>query len=363
MNVTKNILVISSSSKTGGGPSHIFTIDKLISDKNNFFYAMPFSESIKERFDLKKFLFIQERKISILDLVRLILFIKNNSIDIIHSHGKGAGVIGRLLKIFLNKPLIYTYHGIHIECLSNLKKIIYISYENLFSWIDDQKIFVSRSEKDYAIKSKIIINGNYSIINNGVPNKNFRKLNLNKEKINKKMRINNNNKNIISICRLVDQKNIFEILRIAKNLESYNFLILGDGYLFSEAKSFLNKYNINNVYLLGNKKNIYDYLYGSDLFLSTSLYEGHPISILEAMSIGLPVVASKVVGNIDTIKQGISGYFYDLGDVNQASKYIKKILSDEIINSKFSLSSIKKQRKFFTLQNMKNNYYDLYKKV
>ena len=61
MNVTKNILVISSSSKTGGGPSHIFTIDKLISDKINFFYAMPFSESIKRRFDLKKILFLPSK--------------------------------------------------------------------------------------------------------------------------------------------------------------------------------------------------------------------------------------------------------------------------------------------------------------
>ena len=362
MQIKKNILIISSSSKTGGGPSHIFTINKLIADKINFFYAMPFSKSLKGRFDFKSFLFIKERRISIIDIVRLIIFIKKNSINIIHSHGKGAGVIGRLLKFFLNKPLIYTYHGIHIKCLSSFKRFIYILYENLFSWIDDHKIFVSRSEKDYAIKSKIVINKNFSIINNCVSDKKLRDFNLNKELINKKIKIYNNNKNIISICRLVNQKNIFEIFNIAKILNFYNFIILGDGYLFKKAKLFLNNNDINNVYMFGNRSNIYDYLYVSDLFLSTSLYEGHPISILEAMSIGLPIVASKVVGNIDTFTQSESGYFYELGDIKKASKCIHKILSNEKINSQFSLSSFNKQREFFTLNNMSNSYFDLYNK-
>ena len=52
-----------------------------------------------------------------------------------------------------------------------------------------------------------------------------------------------------------------------------------------------------------------NYLYSSDIFLSTSLYEGLPISILEAMSVGLPILASNVVGNRDTIENGKSGFY------------------------------------------------------
>ena len=85
---------------------------------------------------------------------------------------------------------------------------------------------------------------------------------------------------------------------------------MGDGCLLEEAKIYLKNKEINNVFLLGTQKDIFKYLYESDLFLSTSLYEGHPISILEAMSIGLPIVASKVTGNVDTIKNDISGFFY-----------------------------------------------------
>ena len=73
-------------------------------------------------------------------------------------------------------------------------------------------------------------------------------------------------------------------------------MILGDGYLYYQAKEYLKNEKINNVYLLGNQKDIFKYLYSADLFLSTSLYEGHPISILEAISIGIPVVHLKLLG-------------------------------------------------------------------
>ena len=63
-----------------------------------------------------------------------------------------------------------------------------------------------------------------------------------------------------------------------------------------EAELYLKKHKIFNVEIHGNKENVFSFLYKADLFLSTSLYEGLPISILEAMSIGLPIVASNVVG-------------------------------------------------------------------
>ena len=145
-------------------------------------------------------------------------------------------------------------------------------------------------------------------------------------------------------------------------MEIYNFIILGDGYLLEKAKIYLKNNNINNVYLLGNKTNVFKFLYESDLFLSTSLYEGHPISILEAMSIGLPVVASNVTGNIDTINDGLSGFFYELGNINQAKYFIEKIMKNNELKLKLSINSFSTHRKLFTTNKMKNSYLMLYNK-
>tara|TARA_B100000212_G_scaffold339756_1_gene318852 strand:- start:206 stop:1303 length:1098 start_codon:yes stop_codon:yes gene_type:complete len=361
MNGSKiKILLISASGKTGGGPSHIFLLKELLKDEFDFYLAMPSFNSKNKILDNKKYLNISERKISLSDIIRLIIFSRKNSIDVIHAHGKGAGLIARIIKIFLNKPLIYTFHGIHTLCLSRLKKFLYISYENITGWLDDEKVFVSLSEKMQTIYSKIFIGKNNCIINNSTKEK--LRIEFNHKKNNLNLGIDNNKKNIISICRLVDQKNIFEIFKIAKNLEIYNFIVLGDGYLFEKAKIYLKDNNIKNVYLVGNSIDVFKYLYESDLFLSTSLYEGHPISILEAMSIGLPVVASKVTGNIDTIKNGVSGFFYRLKDINQASYFIEKIMKNNELKLKFSFNSFSTHRKLFTTEKMKNSYISLYKK-
>ena len=355
------ILLISSSGKTGGGPSHIFLLKEILKDEFDFYLAMPGYYFKINEFDTKKYLEIAERKILLKDIIKLVIFFRENSIDIIHAHGRGAGLIARIIKIFLQKPLIYTYHGVHTTCLNRLKKYLYILYENFTGLLVDQKVFVSLSEKLQANNLKIFIGKNNIIINNATKKKT--KIKINQEKNNVKIGIKNKKKNIISICRLVDQKNIFEIFEIAKNLQIYNFIILGDGYLFDKAKIYLKSNNIKNVYLFGNKKDVFRYLYEADLFLTTSLYEGHPISILEAMSIGLPIVASNVTGNIDTIKANFSGLFYRLGDIKQAINCIEKIMRNSDIKLKFSNNSFKTHRELFTINKMKKQYISLYKKI
>ena len=141
MNGSKTkILLISSSGKTGGGPSHIFLLKELLKDEFDFYLAIPFLIP-KLKIIIKKYLQISERKITLIDIIRLIIFSRKNSIDIIHAHGKGAGLIARIIKIFLHKPLIYTFHGIHTQCLSRLNKFLYIFYENITGWLDDEKSF------------------------------------------------------------------------------------------------------------------------------------------------------------------------------------------------------------------------------
>ena len=361
MNQSKTkILLISASSKTGGGPSHIFLLTKILKDEFDFYLAMPSFTNLSMELEKKKYIEIAERKFKLTDIIRLILFAKKNSIDIIHAHGKGAGLIARIIKIFLNKPLIYTFHGIHTRCLDRLKKYFYIIYENLIGWLDDEKVFVSFSEKLQAINMKIFFSKNHCIINNSTEN--MIQLREKNKKNNLKIGIKNNNKNIISICRLVEQKNIFEIFQIAKKLQIYNFIILGDGYLMEEAKYFIKLNKIKNVYLFGKKNDVFKYLYESDLFLSTSLYEGHPISILEAMSIGLPIVASKVTGNIDTIRNDFSGLFYRLGDINEAINCIQRILNNSNLKSEISSNAFNSHRKLFNTKKMKESYISLYKK-
>tara|TARA_A100001011_G_C14321667_1_gene851074 strand:+ start:10339 stop:11427 length:1089 start_codon:yes stop_codon:yes gene_type:complete len=349
------ILMISSSSSLGGGTKHMFTLGENLHNDFKIFYAMPKNNNFLNYLNKENFLEISERKINLKDILNLKDFIKLNSIDIIHAHGKGAGAISRIIKLIKNKPLIYTFHGIHLKCHNWDKRLFYVIYEYLTGWIDSIKILVSNSEKNYAQASKIYLGNKSLIINNGVSDRPI------------KNSINVDNRDFkftgistISICRFVEQKNINEILNIAINLPKHKFYIIGNGPLWQKINFLITKNKLKNVFLLGKKKDIFKYLYASDIYLSTSLYEGLPISILEAMSIGLPVVASNVIGNSDTIENGKSGFLYELHDISSASYYIEKLSKNIALMRKMGFAAFKRQRKFFSEKLMISKYSDLY---
>ena len=358
--------MISSTGKVGGGPSHIFMLMKLLSKHFELFLAMPKNNYSKSNLDflkLKNFISINERKVSLFDILKLYKYIKKNDIKIIHSHGKGAGLIGRILAILLNRKHIHTYHGIHLRCHSFLNRLFYIFYENIFKNLDSARIFVSESEKNYAIDSGISLSKISIIIPNGV-NLKERINKSNKIKIRnnirKKLNIESNQICVITLARLVQQKNLKEIIEISKYFKFHKFLILGEGILRKELEDLIKTNNIKNVFLLGNKKNVFNYLIASDIYLTSSLYEGLPIAVLEAMSIGLPIIASDVVGNKDTVKHNYSGFLYSLGDIKKACDSLEELSNNNIKRYKFGLNSRKLQIKFFSKNIMKKKYTDLY---
>ena len=109
------------------------------------------------------------------------------------------------------------------------------------------------------------------------------------------------------------------MLKIAQKLsddEIFKFILIGDG----EEKSITDKQifeeNIENVTLLGYQKNVNEYLHASDLYLSTSLWEGLPYSLIEATRAGIPIVASDVTGNNEVVFYKQNGYLFQVNDTD-----------------------------------------------
>ena len=223
--------------------------------------------------------------------------------------------------------------------------------------LDNYKILVSESERKFAESLDLYLGKNFCIINNGVNKKKIKQYATNEYSTKK----NSNKKlEVISVCRFVEQKNIFEIIEIAMKLPNINFTIIGEGILWSEINDLVCKLNLKNVFLIGRKSNVFEFLYASDIYLSTSLYEGLPISILEAMSIGLPIIASNVVGNVDTIKDGESGFIYKLHNCDEAAKYINLLANNFNKIKSMGEKSYQRHRDLFSLNKMIKKYQKLY---
>jgi len=122
---------------------------------------------------------------------------------------------------------------------------------------------------------------------------------------------------------------------------------------------------MKNVEFLGNVDNPKEIMLDSNIYLSTALWEGLSIAIIEAMSAGLPIVASKVVGNIDLVFHGNienhkNGFVYELGDIEKAGCLLDLLSNNRELYLELSKGSINIHKERFSVQNMAAKVLNLY---
>jgi glycosyltransferase involved in cell wall biosynthesis len=325
-----NILHISVRADFGGGPEHLYrqVIGQVENHSLNVFIACPDDYPYFERYSdvisESKVLVIPHRKFNIFRLFKLIKFVCVNKIDIIHSHGKGAGLYGRLLSLFSNIPSVHTFHGLHVGEYSNVKKRIYIGIEKVLGLSTERVICVSDSEFE-SLKSERIVPAKKLIqINNGV-----------KVPDSIPSRVIGSPLNILSVNRFDTQKNPELLIAIAEAIKTsplYNKVkisVIGVGDKFNNCQQSINDKGLNDVIsLLGPSTSPRTNMAEADAFLSTSRWEGMPLAVLEAMSEGLPIIATRVAGNMDVMEDNVEGVFFNDDDATDALIGIEKILSD-----------------------------------
>lgn len=279
-------------------------------------------------------------------LWELYIILKNiEDIDIIHLHSSKAGFLGRIVSFLLgkSKKTIYTPHAISFLRLdvSSKKRKIFIWMEKFASFFGGKIVACSKSEKE-AIEEQGI--KNVTFINNGI-----KPLEIEK-KVNTSDKIT-----IISVGRLSIQKNPKLFNDIALEFidnPNIQFIWCGDGELKSELTS-------PNIKCTGwiERKTLENYLANADIYLSTSLWEGLSLSVLEAMSIGLPVILSNCVGNRDLVQD--NGFLYK--NKKEATNDINELIENRALIDKKGYNSKILMDNNFYIENMAISYLNIYK--
>ena len=135
----------------------------------------------------------------------------------------------------------------------------------------------------------------------------------------------------INVARFSEQKNhklLFDSFEeIAREDKSISLVCLGTGELFEFYSDYVSKLDTQNrITLVGSVDDVYPFLCESCCFVLSSIYEGNPISVLEAMECGLPVIAPTVGGIPDVIKDGQNGLLYGVNDGKRLVSCMKKII-------------------------------------
>ncbi len=316
----------------------LYTIENL--DKTKF---IPFLISnrkgiLNKRYgDYPNFTFVKTlvREINplkdFLTLFSLYKNIKRIKPDIVHTHSSKAGILGRWTAFFAKTPLIiHTVHGFSFSPFhSKFKRKFYIMLEKITARITNHLIFVSYDNQREAKELKIGLNQKSSVIRSIVGLEKFKKNSNRKKELREKRGFPKDKIIVGGIFCFKPQKDPIGFLKIAKKVieikKEIIFYIAGDGEVRKPMEDFIKEYKLEGkIHLLGWVDNIEELLPAFDLLLLSSLWEGLPQVIVQALVSKVKVVSSNVNGVKDIIKDGINGYLFSPRDYDEA---VKKILT------------------------------------
>jgi glycosyltransferase involved in cell wall biosynthesis len=257
------------------------------------------------------------------DLFRLI---KKEGVQVVHTHLYDGGKYGRIAARLARVPcLISTVHNIYVK-----RRWKYHLINWVLSFTNDRLVAVSGAVKESVIHYDWISPRKIQILYNGIDPAKFQG-NFDAGGIRKKFGIEPEDFLIGVVARLEEQKGHIYLLealtQVTRVFKQMKVLLIGDGSLrpFLEERSRAMGLS-SQVIFTGTQKPIAPILRALNLFLLPSLWEGFSVAILEAMAMGLPVVATAVGGAKEVITSGTNGVLIPAGDVHSLVAAIEDCL-------------------------------------
>lgn len=321
----KKIIHIVDSMERGGQENFILTLAKQQQRKGNhvtiicIFVGGVLAEHAK-KFNISV-LVLKGHEIGKLSTInRLRSIISSGCYDLIHTHNRRPLVFAMLSSFGQRHKIINTRHGNKVKGLYwsiaafFAKKIINVSNQ-LF----ESSNFVNR----HFLKFK------NDVITNGI-------------EIPKAKNLSPEKGSLIMVGRLNPVKNHLLALKIVRKCIDFDIpltlKIVGEGPSRTIIEKAIATLNLEKyVFMLGDRSDVPTLLSNADMFLLTSISEGHSIALLEASAYGLPLLATNVGGNSEIVQYGKTGWYFDLEDIDGFVTVISNLVVDRKLRERISI--------------------------
>jgi glycosyltransferase involved in cell wall biosynthesis len=263
--------------------------------------------------------------------------------QLIALHSSKAGILGRLAGRSLGIPTLLTAHGWNFTPgISAVPAAVYRQIERSAGPLLSRIITVSEFDRQLALEARITTGDRIVTVHNGMPDI---PPNLRAEPDRTPVRL-------VMVARFGHQKDHRTLLRALAGLQhrSWELDLIGDGPLMGQMELLAASLGIRGrVRFLGQRLDVDEILATAQISLLVTNWEGLPLSILEAMRAGLPVVASSVAGIGEAVRDGETGYLVPRGDVALVRERVEALLTDPGLRLRLGRGGRARYEQHFTL--------------
>lgn len=263
-------------------------------------------------------------------IYRFLILLRENDIDVIESFTIHSNLFGIPLAYLFAVPVrIPTHHG-YVGGVSALLQKLHGLMIN--SKLASRLVAVSDKAGEVAIKQEGVQKDNISIILNGIriPGE------VDGQAVNsirKEFSVSKDDLLILSVGRLVEQKGFHLLIqaadKVVREKPGTKFVIAGDGKLKASLDAMVINLNLQDTLkFVGVRADIPELLMAADIYLTTSLWEGLSLALLEAMAAGLPVVTTAVEGVGNVVAHEKNGLIVPVGDVDAIADAVNRLIGD-----------------------------------
>lgn len=361
------VLELLVSTDQGGGPAHVRDLVAGLSGPEfRLTVAGPDGGALVEAIKAAgaDFAPVAADRLSLAALVRTIRLAKDTRAQVIHSHGKGAGLYGRIAARLTGAAAIHTFHGIHHAGYSSL----YLVLERALARRSHTVIHVSESQAAEARGLGLAPPGRTRVIVNGVDAEQVRAVAARAPLSREALGLRPDALVLGTVARFDPIKGLDVLLRalslLVPRVPEAQMLIVGDGPERETLRRLARELDPGgHAVFVGAMPDAVRVLPLVDLYVTASRREGLPLAVLEAMACGVPVLATRVPGHVDAVEDGVTGRLVPVDDAPRLAAAAADLLRDPALRAGMGRAGRERVERHFARARMIAELADLYREA
>lgn len=292
--------------------------------------------------------------------------VRRERIDLVHAHQYTPFFYAMSARVLASRtPVLFTEHGRWHPDYPRAKRIW---FNRIFLQKRDRVVGVGEAVRQALIANEGISPGRVGVIYNGIDLSAFHNGTPDRLSVRQELGLKPDDFVIAQVARLDGLKDhptaVRTMARVAAEHPSVRLLIVGEGPERERIEAEIAKWNVaGSVRMLGLRRDIHRILAASDAFLLTSISEGVPLTLIEAMAAGLPIVSTKVGGVGEVVRDSETAILAAPGDDHALAKALLRLLGDAQLRSEMGRHGRSRAHEVFSEDQMHAEYSKLYESM